>query len=115
MEKITIYEKPTCTTCRKVVKILEEKGIDFEDINYYITLFTKGQLKSLLKKMDMTPIELLRKNEQAFKMLNIKEYSEEQILDLMLKNNDLIQRPIIEKGNKAILARPPEKIFELFD
>lgn len=48
-------------------------------------------------------------------MLNIKEYSEEQILDLMLKNNDLIQRPIIEKGNKAILARPPEKIFELFD
>jgi arsenate reductase len=115
MEKITVYEKPTCTTCRKVVKILKEKGIDFEDINYYIIPFTKEKLKSLLKKMDMQPGELLRKNEQAYKQLDINGKSEEQILDLMLANNDLIQRPIIEKGNRAILARPPEKTHELFD
>jgi len=115
MEKITVYEKPTCTTCRKVVKILKEKGIEFEDINYYINPFTKEQLQKLIKKMDMKPGELLRKNEQAYKQLDIKELSEEQILDLMLANNDLIQRPIVEKGNKAILARPPEKIYELFN
>ena len=115
MEKITVYEKPTCTTCRKVVNILKEKGIEFEDINYYINPFTKEQLQKLLKKMDMKPGELLRKNEQAYKQLDIKELSEEQILDLMLANNDLIQRPIVEKGNKAILARPPEKIYELFN
>ena len=115
MEKITVYEKITCTTCRKVVTILKEKGIKFEDINYYITPFTKEKLKLLLKKMGIKPDELLRKNEKALRQLDLKEFSDEQILDLMLQNNDLIQRPIVEKGHKAILARPPEKIYELFE
>ncbi len=114
MTKITVYEKPTCTTCRKVVKMLIEQGVEFEKVNYYIEPFTKEKLIFLLKKMKMKPSELLRKNEKAYKQLDIKNYSEAQILDLMLLNSDLIQRPIIEKGNKAILARPPEKIRELF-
>jgi arsenate reductase len=66
--------------------------------------------------MKMKPSEVLRKNEKAYKDLKFKEknYSEEKILDLMVKHPDLVQRPIIEKGNKAILARPPERIKELF-
>lgn len=116
MDKITVYEKPTCTTCRNVSKILIEKGVDFEKVNYYIDPLTKNKLKSLLKKMNMKPSELLRKNEQAYKDLNMKErdYSEEEILDLMVTNPDLVQRPIVEKGEKAILARPAERIEELF-
>ena len=116
MAKITVYEKPTCTTCRKVAKALTENGVDFEKTNYYIESFSKTKLQSLLKKMKMKPSELLRKNEKAYKELKIKEknYSEEQILSLMIKHPDLVQRPIIEKGAKAILARPPERIFELF-
>jgi arsenate reductase (glutaredoxin) len=116
MKKITVYEKPTCTTCRKVSKILTENGADFEKVNYYIEPFTKSKLQTLLKKMKMSPSELLRKNERAYKDLNFKSknYTEKQILDLMIKNPDLVQRPIVEKGNKAILARPPEKINELF-
>lgn len=115
MERITIYEKPTCTTCRNTVKILTEKGIDFEKINYYIKPFSKNKLKALLKKMNMKPSELLRKNEEAYKELKVKEnnYTEEQVLDFMVKNHDLIQRPIVEIGGKAILARPAEKINEL--
>jgi arsenate reductase len=115
MNKITVYEKPTCTTCRKVAKMLIEQGVEFEKVNYYIEPFTKEKLESLLKKMKMKPSELLRKNEKAYKQLDIENYDEGQILDLMLLNSDLIQRPIIEKGNKAILARPPEKIKELFE
>ncbi|OGU35260.1 MAG: arsenate reductase [Ignavibacteria bacterium GWB2_35_6b] len=116
MNKVTIYEKPTCSTCRSTVKILSEKGIDFEKVNYYIKPFSKNKLKTLLKKMDMKPGELLRKNEEAYKELNFKEknYSEEEILELMVKNPDLVQRPIVEIGDKAILARPAEKINELF-
>lgn len=116
MQKITVYEKPTCTTCRKVAKALTENGVDFEKVNYYIEPFSKSKLKTLLKKMGMKPSEVLRKNEQVYKKLKIKEkgYSEEQILDLMIKYADLVQRPIIERGNKAILARPPERINELF-
>lgn len=116
MHKITVYEKPTCTTCRKTIKMLNEMGVEFDKINYYIKRFTKHKLKTLLKKMNMQPSELLRKNESAFKELNVKEnsYSEEQILNFMIENHDLIQRPIVEKGEKAILARPIEKIKELF-
>ena len=115
MEKITVYEKPTCTTCKKVVQILKEKGIEFEEINYYIAPFTQEKLESLLAKMGMKPSDLLRKNEKAYKKLDLKSYDESQILELLLLESDLIQRPIVEKGDKAILARPPEKLYELFD
>jgi arsenate reductase (glutaredoxin) len=116
MAKIIVYEKPTCTTCRKVAKALTENGVDFEKVNYYLEPFSKAKLQSLLKKMKMKPSEVLRKNEKVYKDLKFKEknYSEEKILDLMVKHPDLVQRPIIEKGNKAILARPPERIKELF-
>jgi arsenate reductase len=116
MQKITVYEKPTCTTCRKVAKALIENGVNFDKVNYYIKPFSKTKLKTLLKKTGLKPSEMLRKNEQVYKKLKFKEknYTEAQILDLMIKHPDLVQRPIVEKGNKAILARPPERIKELF-
>ena len=116
MQKITVYEKPTCTTCRKTAKMLTENGIDFEKVNYYIKPFSKNKLQTLLKKMKLQPSELLRKNEKAYKELDIKnkQYTEAELLDMMIANHDLIQRPIIEMGDKAILARPPEKMNELF-
>jgi arsenate reductase (glutaredoxin) len=116
MKPLTVYEKPTCTTCRKVSKILIEKGIDFEKVNYYIEPFSKTKLKSLLKKMNMKPSDLLRKNEKAYKDFNIKNknYTEDEILNLMIKNPDLVQRPILELGEKAVLARPVENIYQLF-
>jgi len=93
MDKITVYEKPTCTTCRKVAKAFSEQGIDFEKVNYYIEPFTKTLLKSLLKKMGMKPSELLRKNDDAFKKLKsqIEKFNEEEILKLMIENPDLIK------------------------
>lgn len=115
MNKITVYEKPTCTTCRKVAKAFSEQGIDFEKINYYVEPFTKSLLKSLLIKMQLKPSELLRKNDDVYKKLKtkIEKLSEDEILNLMINNPDLIQRPIVEKGKKAILARPPERIKEI--
>ncbi|OGU32688.1 MAG: arsenate reductase [Ignavibacteria bacterium GWA2_35_9] len=116
MKKITVYEKPTCTTCRKVVKEMEMLGIDFEKINYYIEPFSKTKLKSLLKKMKMKPAEIMRTKEKIYKELGIKnkKYSDKELINLMVEHPDLVQRPIIEMGDKAILARPPEKIKELF-
>ena len=116
MEKVTVYEKPTCTTCRKVAKELKAQGIDFEKVNYYIKPFSKSKLKTLLRKMNMKPAEAMRTNEKMFKDLNIrnKSYSHEELVDLMVKYPDHMQRPIIEMGDKVILARPPEKIKELF-
>ena len=116
MDKITVYEKPTCTTCRKVAKSFSEQGIDFEKVNYYIKPFSKSLLRTLLKKMKMQPSELLRKNENAYKKLKtkIQKLGEDDLLILMIENPDLIQRPIVEKGDRAILARPVERLTELF-
>lgn len=114
--KLTVYEKPTCTTCRKLAKKLTEHRIDFEKVNYYIEPFTKKQLKSLLKKMEIKPSELIRKKGDAYKKLDMKNnsYSEDQLLDFMIKDPDLVERPIVERGAKAILARPIDKVDQLF-
>jgi len=115
--KITVYEKPTCTTCKNLSKILIEMGIDFDKVNYFIEPFTKTQLNSLLKKMNMKPSELIRENEELYKKLKdkVQKMSENEILDLMIENPELIQRPIVEIGERAILARPAERVKELFD
>lgn len=115
MSKITVYQKPTCTTCRQVYQILKESGVDFNAVDYYLDPIPKTKLKELLKKMGIRASELLRAKEPIYKELGLaqKELSDDQIVDLMVKYPDLIQRPIVEKGNKAILARPAERIQEI--
>ncbi|OGW82637.1 MAG: arsenate reductase [Omnitrophica bacterium GWA2_52_8] len=115
MPSLTIYEKPTCTTCREVHKVLTESGVDFSAVNYYVEPLSKSKLKELLTKMGMPAAALLRQKEEIYKKLKLseKKLTEEQVLDYMIKYPDLIQRPIAEKGAKAILARPAEKIKEL--
>ena len=115
MSKITIYQKPTCTTCREVYNVLKEKGVDFDAVNYYVDPISKAKLKELLRKMGIPASGLLRKKEEIYKTLRLdeKKLSEEELTDLMVKHPDLIQRPIVEKGAKAILARPAERIREL--
>jgi len=117
MQKNTVYEKPTCTTCRNVSKLLIENGANFDKVNYFIDPFSRSQLQSLLKKMKIKPSELLRTKEEIYKKLKIKEknFSEDQILELMIKHPDLVQRPIVEMEKKAVLARPAEKLNELFE
>ena len=115
MAVITIYQKPTCTTCRQVHAALKESGVDFNEVNYYTDRISKAKLKELIKKMGIPAEELLRKNEEIYKTLKLSEKKlfEGQIVDLMIKYPDLIQRPIVEKGEKAILARPAERLKEI--
>ncbi len=115
MAQITIYEKPTCTTCRQVHAALKESDVDFEAVNYYVEAIPKNKLKELIKKMDITAAELIRTKEPIYKelKLNEKKFTDDQIIDFMIKHPDLIQRPIVEKGSKAILARPAERLKEI--
>ncbi len=115
MPQITIYQKPTCTTCRQVYAALKESGVDFNAIDYYLDPIPKPKLKELLKKMGISATELLRTKEPVYKKLKLseKKLTDDQIVDLMVKHPDLIQRPIVEKGVKAILARPAEKLKEI--
>jgi arsenate reductase (glutaredoxin) len=115
MADITIYQKPTCTTCRQAVQLLKDSGKPFTAINYYERVFTKTQLKSLLKKAGLSPKDVLRTKEEIYQELGLakKSLSDDELLDLMVKHPDLIQRPIVEKGEKAILARPADSIKKL--
>jgi arsenate reductase len=112
---IVIYQKPTCTTCRQVHAALKESGVDFDAVNYYVDPIPKKTLLELLRKMKMSPRELMRTKEPVYKTLGIadRDLSDDELVELMVKNPDLIQRPIVEKGARAILARPAERIKEI--
>ena len=111
---ITVYEKPTCTTCRKLNKLLAEKGIDWKKVNYFIEPFSENKLKGLLKKTGMKPFDVLRRNEPDFKLAGIdKDSSDKDVIAAMVKYPSIIQRPIVEVGDVAVLARPIEKVSEV--
>ena len=112
--KITVYEKPTCTTCRVVKKYLNESGVDFEAINYFEQPLTADTLKKLLKTAGLKPSECLRTKEEAYKKYVAgKDLSDDQLIAAMVSHPELIQRPIVVKGGKAVLARPIEKLKDL--
>ena len=115
MTQIIIYQKPTCSTCRKVVKLVEESGKPFTTINYYEKPLTKSRLKELLKKGGLKAKNVLRTKEHIYKSFGLAktERSEDELIDLIIKHPDILQRPLVEKGNKVIMARPPETIEEI--
>ncbi len=112
---ITIYQKPTCTTCRQVHAALRDAGVDFDAVDYYTDPISKTKLKELLRKMKMSARELLRTKEGIYRTLRVgeRDLTDDEIVDLMVKHPDLIQRPIVEKGARAILARPAERLKEI--
>lgn len=115
MAKLTIYQKPTCSTCRQALQLLKESGTSFTAVNYYEQRFTKSQLKALLKKAGLSPRDILRTKEALYKELTLANtaLSDDALIDLMVAHPDLIQRPIIEKGEKAWLARPADRVKDL--
>ncbi|MEO5956514.1 MAG: arsenate reductase (glutaredoxin) [Nitrospiraceae bacterium] len=115
MDEVTIYQKPTCGTCRQALQLLKESGKPFTAINYYEKPFTKALLKSLLTKAGLSPKDILRTKEDIYKELGLakKNLSDDEWLDLMIAHPDLIQRPIVEKGEQVILARPAESVKDL--
>ena len=108
---ITVYQKPTCTTCRQVHAALRDAGVDFEAVDYYTDPIPKAKLKELLRKMKMSARDLLRTREDIYKKLRLgeRDLSDDEIVDLMVKHPDLIERPIVEKGARAILAPNPRE------
>lgn len=96
-------------------RLLRESGVDFEKVNYYNEPLTTEKLAQLLRKMKMKPRELLRTSEQIYRDLELakKELSDGELIKLMIKHPDLIQRPIVERGKRAVLGRPVENVNAL--
>ena len=112
--KITVYEKPTCTTCRNLATLFRENGIEYDDVNYFIEPFTVEKLERLVKKAGLRPYDVLRKNEAGVKDRGINaDTPDAEVIRAMVDDPSIIQRPIVEVGSKAVLARPVEKALEI--
>jgi len=115
MDKLTVYQKPTCSTCRQVLTILRDAKAKFETVDYFATPMSTATLRRLVQKLGLPPRELLRTGEETYKNLRLDEnaLSDNELIKLMVSHPELIQRPIIEKGDKAVLGRPPENVTAL--
>jgi len=114
-DQITVYEKPTCTKCREMNRFLQDNGVDFSKVNYYIEPLSKEKLEELLAKMKLTPRDILRTSEPIYRELGLAKgkFTDNEIISLMVKHPDLIQRPIVERGKRAVLGRPTENVKAL--
>ncbi|MGA1931300.1 arsenate reductase (glutaredoxin) [Arcobacter sp. YIC-464] len=114
MEDITIWHNPRCSKSRNALNLLEEKNIDAQVVKYLDETPSKEEIKDILNKLNMTAQELMRKGETVYKELGLKdETNEDKLIDAMIENPKLIERPVIIKGEKAVIARPIENLEEL--
>jgi arsenate reductase (glutaredoxin) len=112
-DKITIYQKPTCSKCRSTLAILDESGQDYESVDYYDTPITADKLRELIQKLGLLPRDILRKDELAARHLKLESMSDDALIQVMIDNPDLMQRPIVVRGDRAKICRPPENVREL--
>ena len=111
---ITIYHNPRCTKSREGLCEIENLNQPFEIRKYLDEPFTKSELEDVIKKLNIKPIELVRTKESIWiENYKGKDLTDNQIIEAMLQNPKLIERPIIVNGNKAVIARPKEKINEI--
>lgn len=114
-ETIRIYHNPRCSKSRSACALIAEKGLAAEVVEYLKTPPSREELRALLNKLGMKPSEIVRSGEAVFKERYAgRTLTEEEWLDALVENPVLIERPIVVSGDKAVVARPPEKVLELF-
>ncbi len=113
-EAITIYHNPRCGKSRSALAILEEHGIEPVIVEYLKNPLTKSELRALLHKLGLKPEQIVRKGEELYKnKFASKTLSDDQWLDALAGHPLLIERPIVVKGARAVIGRPPEKVLDL--
>jgi arsenate reductase len=109
---ITVYEKRACTTCRKLSELLAERGVDFERVEYHVEGLEESELRVLLAKAGIPPSAALRMREEGAAAL-VAAGDEDAIVAAMVARPELLQRPIVVNGERAVLARPIERVLEI--
>ena len=113
---VSVYFKPDCSNCQTAEGILRERGIDAQYVRYLEQAPTRQQLEEVLAKLGTDdPRELVRTKEPEYEQLGLAGASRDELLDAMAAHPILIQRPIVISGDKAVVARPPERLLSLFE
>ncbi len=115
MAELTVYEKNTCTTCKNLALLLHERGIDFDAVEYHVTGLTEPELRGLITKTGGSAHDLLRAREATAIGLDPADLSEDRLIAEMVARPALVQRPIVVRGDRAVLARPVDRVLELLD
>ena len=112
---VTIYHNPSCGTSRNVLAMIKASGETPKVINYLVKPPTRKTLIGLMKRLKLTPRELLRRKNTPYDELRLDDpsWSDDQLIDFMLAHPILIERPIVISGRRAVLARPSEKVLEI--
>ena len=115
MSAYKIFHNSRCSKSRQALKILQDHYCDIEIINYLEIDLDVSLIKDVLKKLSLKPRDILRTSEQDYKDNNLNEddFSDDDLIDYMIKHPKLIERPIVIKGHRAVIGRPPENVLEL--
>jgi arsenate reductase (glutaredoxin) len=110
---VRIYHNPRCNTSRKTLALLRDKGVEPEIVEYLKTPYTAAQLQTLLAQMKLPAKAVVRKKEAAAAGIDPDNMSEAALIDAMVKNPILVERPIVVSGTRAALGRPPENVLSV--
>ena len=115
MTDLTLYHNPRCSKSRGALELLEARGLNPTVVRYLETPLSATQIKALLGKLGISARQLLRSGEEEYKTLNLADasLSEQQLIDAIAAHPKLMERPILEVGDKAVIGRPPENVLEL--
>jgi arsenate reductase len=112
----SVFFNPDCSNCRTAAGILQERGVDAQYIRYLENTPTRADLEAVLVKLGTdNPRDIVREKEPVYAELGLDQADRDQLLDAMVANPILIQRPIVIHGDRAVVARPPERLLELLD
>jgi arsenate reductase len=114
-DRVVVYEKRTCTKCRELAALLQERGVDFDRVEFHVAGLGAETLRSLLDKAGLTPADVLRRREPLVAELGLSAElpGDDELIALMVEHPVLVQRPIVERGERAVLARPVERVLEI--
>ncbi len=114
----TIYHNPRCSKSRQTLALLEEKAQEFQQeiiiVEYLKTPLNNNDIQQLLIQLDCSALAMMRTKETEFKEQNLKDASEEKLINAMVNTPKLVERPIVTNGSKAIIGRPPENVLTFF-
>ena len=115
MSNFIIYHNPRCSKSRQTLEILNQQDVDTEIVLYLKNPPSAEEIASILQKLGLSSRDIIRKGEEEYKLLNIKDQSltENELISFMSENPKLIERPIVVKDDKAIIGRPPENVLSL--
>jgi arsenate reductase len=110
-----IYHNPRCSKSRETLQLIKDAGVEVEIVEYLKAIPTADDLKTILMKLNLKPTDILRKGEAVYKeKFKNSKFNDEEWIKVMIEYPKLIERPIVVKGNKAILGRPPQNVLDLF-